>query len=73
LVATVPDGVMATYRATIVPDEKMECSATTEYDTNGVMTPKEAIGWLKMYAIVNDNPDLKEAVVILDKALRNIL
>ena len=69
----VPDGVMANYRATIVPDEKTEYSATTVCDTNGVMTPKEAIGWLKMYAIVNDNPDLKEAVVVLDRALKNIL
>ena len=72
-ITNVPDNIMANYRATIVPDEKAEYSATTECDPNAVMTPKEAIGWLKMYAIVNDNPDLKEAVEVLDKALRNIL
>ena len=68
-----PNPKLYNYRATIVPDEKAECSATTVRDTNGVMTPKEAIGWLKMYAIVNDNPDLKEAVVVLDKLLKSIL
>lgn len=68
-----PNPKLYNYRATIVPDEKREYSAETVCDTNGVMTPKEAIGWLKMYAIVNDNPDLKEAVVVLDRALKSIL
>lgn len=66
-ITNVPDNIMVNYRATIVPDKKKE------EESNEEMTPKEAIGWLKMYAIVNDNPDLKEAVVVLDRALKSIL
>ena len=69
----VPDNIMVNYRATIVPDGKAEYSAQTVYDPNSVMTPKQAMKWLKKYAAVSGVPDLKEAVMVIADAIENCI